>query len=161
MTAEVNEIALDIAALMVPDRAIDTDDVPWVPLTNGVEFKPLRFDFTTGVWINVLRIEPGAVLSRHRHNGGPVLAYCLEGSWHYLEREWVARAGTFVYEPPGDIHTLEAGPEGMTTLFVTDGVLQYFDEDGGIDHEDNVFTRYHAYVTHCAAHGIAVADLIY
>ena len=147
--------------VMVADRAIADVDVPWVPLDDGVDYKPLRFDFTSGVWVNLLRIRPGAQLSRHRHNGGAVLAYCLAGSWRYLERDWVANKGSFVYEPPGDIHTLEAGPEGMTTLFVTDGVLQYFDSDDRVDHEDNVFSRYEGYVRHCRQHGIPLVDLAY
>ena len=146
---------------MLSDRAIADSDIPWVPLTDGVEYKPVRFDFATGVWVNVLRVQPGAVLARHRHNGGAVLAYCLEGSWRYLEREWVATKGSFIYEPPGDVHTLLAGPQGMTTLFVTDGVLQYFDESGQVHHEDNVFTRYQGYVEHCARIGIDPVDLIY
>ncbi len=144
-----------------PDRAIANDQVPWVPLSAGVKYKPLRFDFSMGSWVNLLRTEPGAMLGRHRHNGGPVQAYCLEGSWWYLERTWKAVPGTFVYEPPGDIHTLVAGKEGMTTLFVTDGVLQFFDKDGKIDHEDTVFTRYQGYVRYCAEQGIPVVDLSY
>jgi 2,4'-dihydroxyacetophenone dioxygenase len=147
--------------MVISDRAIAAADVPWVPLSDGAEYKPVRFDFATGVWVNVLRIAPGAGLSRHRHNGGAVLAYCLEGSWRYLEREWVAVPGTFVYEPPGDVHTLEAGPEGMTTLFVTDGVLQYFDESEGVVREDTVFTRYEGYLRHCEANGIPLVDLVY
>ena len=149
------------AVPILPDRAIGAADVPWVPLSDGVAYKPMRFDLATGAWVNVLRIDPGARLGRHRHNGGPVLAYCLEGSWSYVERTWVATPGTFVYEPPGDIHTLVAGPEGMTTVFVTDGVLQFFADDGTIDHEDNVFTRYQGYVEHCAANGLVPLDLVY
>ena len=30
----------------------------------------------------------------------------IKGRWHYLEHDWVAEEGTFVYEPPGEIHTL-------------------------------------------------------
>ncbi len=146
---------------ILPDQAIADADVPWVPLSDGVSYKPMRFDFSSGVWVNLLQIQPGARLGRHRHNGGPVLAYCLKGSWRYLERTWVAVEGSFVYEPPGDIHTLIAGPEGMTTLFVTDGVLQYFDRDDNLDHEDNVFTRYQGYIAHCAHLGIEPLDLVY
>ena len=64
-------------------------------------------------------------------------------------------------EPPGDIHTLMAGPEGMTTLFVTDGVLQFFDADDRLDHEDNVFSRYQGYIDHCRDHGLEPVDLAF
>ncbi len=146
---------------ILPDQAIADASIPWVPLSAGVVYKPLRFDFTTGTWVNVLRIDPGAGLSRHRHNGGPVLAYTLAGSWRYLERTWVAEPGTFVYEPPGDIHTLVSGPDGMTTLFVTDGVLQYFDDNDVLTREDNVFTRYKGYIDYCASNGLEPVDLRY
>ena len=43
----------------------------------------------------------------------------LEGSWYYAEKDWVARAGMMVWEPPGDIHTLMCGEEGTVTLFVS------------------------------------------
>jgi len=146
---------------MLPDRAVGGDQIPWVPLAEGVEYRPLRFNFATGTWVNVLRIEPGAQLRKHRHSGGPVMAYTLEGRWWYLERDWVAEPGTLVWEPPGDIHTLQAGPEGMTTLFVTDGVLQYFGSDGELHHEDTVFTRYQGYVDHCQRYDIEIADLVF
>lgn len=146
---------------MLGDRVVRAEDVPWVPLSEGVHYRPLRFDFATGMWVNVLRIDPGAQLGKHRHSGGPVLAYTIEGRWWYLERSWVAEPGTFVWEPPGDIHTLQTGPEGMTTVFVTDGVLQFFGADGELDHEDTVFTRYQGYVEHCARNGLEVVDLVY
>jgi 2,4'-dihydroxyacetophenone dioxygenase len=152
---------MDPSQPMRPDRAISADAVPWVPLSEGVEYRPLRFDFATGAWANVLRILPGAGLGRHRHHGGAVMAYTIEGSWWYLERDWVAEPGTWVWEPPGDIHTLATGPEGMTTVFVTDGVLQFFGDDDVVDHEDTVFTRYQGYVDHCARLGRDVVDLSY
>jgi 2,4'-dihydroxyacetophenone dioxygenase len=153
---------MDVTQLMRADRAIGADAVPWVPLAPGVEYRPLRFDLSTGTWANVLRVRPGAGLGRHRHHGGPVMGYIIAGRWWYLERDWVATAGTWVWEPPGDIHTLATdADEGMTAVFVTDGVLQFFDADGGLDHEDTVFTRYQGYVDHCERLGIDVVDLVY
>ena len=82
----------------------------------------------------------------------------------------VNRARTFIFTtalPPAvaaAAHAaldLVAGPEGMTTLFVTDGVLQFFDDAGDLDHEDTVFSRYQLYLDHCAAVGREVVDLVY
>jgi hypothetical protein len=78
-----------IEELGLSDRAIHSDELPWVPQGERAWFKPLRFDLTSGRWVN-----------RHRHTGGQVMGYCIEGSWRYLERDWVARSGTLVYEPP-------------------------------------------------------------
>jgi hypothetical protein len=127
-----------ILSMALPDRAIDSDKIPWVPQGDRVWFKPLRFDLVNGRWINLLKVNGGGQVNRHRHSGGQVLGYCIEGSWRYLEREWIARPGTLVYEPPGDIHTLVVdGDEGMLTLFILEGVIQYLDD------EDNIIYQIH------------------
>jgi len=41
----------------------------------------------------------------------PVHGLVLEGSWRYLEHDWVARKGMYVFEPPGEIHTLVVGSD--------------------------------------------------
>jgi hypothetical protein len=41
----------------------------------------------------------------------PVTGYVLRGRWHYLEHDWVAEPGAFLFEPPGETHTL---PDGKT-----------------------------------------------
>src|SRR5579872_4484816 len=124
--------------LGLPDQAIYSDAIPWVPQAERVWFKPLRFDFTTGRWINLLRVTGSGKVSRHRHAGGQVVGYCLEGGWRYLEREWVARPGTLIYEPPGDIHTLVVDEEqdGMVTLFLLEGVVQYLDDADNVVYQD-------------------------
>ena len=95
-----------IEELGLPDQAIQADELPWVPQGENVWFKPLRFDLANGRWVNLLKVTKQGKVNRHRHSGGQVLGFIISGSWHYLERDWVGRPGTFVYEPPGDIHTL-------------------------------------------------------
>ena len=132
-----------ILEMGLPDQAIHADEIPWVPQGDRVWFKPLRFDRAAGRWVNLLKVTGGGRVNRHRHSGGQVLGYCLQGSWHYLERDWVARPGTFVYEPPGDIHTLVVdGTEEMMTLFLLEGVVQYLDDDDNVLYQDDVFTKY-------------------
>ncbi|KIL40496.1 cupin [Gordoniibacillus kamchatkensis] len=148
--------------VQVSDRAIDFDSIPWVPQTDRVWFKPLRFDLARGSWVNVLKVKPGGVVNRHRHSGGQVLAFTVQGSWRYLERDWVAKPGTFVYEPPGDIHTLVVdGEEEMITLFLLEGTVQYLDDDDRLIYQDDVFTKLKRYVEYCEANQIPVIDLKY
>src|SRR5256885_1149081 len=45
--------------------------------------------------------------TRHYHPQ-QVFAYTISGKWGYLEHDWVATAGDFVYEAPGEAHTLVA-----------------------------------------------------
>ncbi len=151
-----------ILALGLPDQAIQGDELPWVPQGDRVWFRPLRFDLATGRWINLLKVTGGGRVNRHRHSGGQVLGYVIQGSWHYLEREWVARPGTLVYEPPGDIHTLIVDDaEDMLTLFVLEGVIQYLDDDDNVIYQDDVFTKLERYLNYCRDQGIEPKDLRY
>jgi hypothetical protein len=63
----------------------------------------------------------------------------IKGSWRYLEHNWVATEGSYVFEPPGEIHTLvvdENVPE-MITFFNIAGAMIYLDEhDHQIGYED-------------------------
>ena len=152
-----------IEEMGLPDMAVHTDELPWVPQGEQVWFKPLRFDLTSGRWINLLKVEGGGKVNRHRHTGGQVMGYCVEGSWHYLEREWVARPGTLVYEPPGDIHTLVVDEEVgyMITLFILEGTVQYIDDDDNLIYQDDVFSKMERYLRFCEEQGIEPIDLRY
>ena len=163
MTTTALQIPDAVLAMGVPDRAVQFDEVPWVPQGERVWFKPLRFDLANGRWINLLRVTGGGRVNRHRHTGGQVLGYCLQGGWHYLEREWVARPGTFVYEPPGDVHTLVVDDDGgeMITLFILEGVVQYLDDEDRVIYQDDVYTKLDRYLTFCRESGIEPVDLRY
>ena len=154
------DITRAVEAMGLPDQAIHGDELPWVPQGERVWFKPLRFDVARGQWINVLKVTGEGRVNRHRHTGGQVLGYCMQGSWRYLERDWVARPGTLIYEPPGDIHTLvvdDAG--GMVTLFVLEGTVQYIDDDDRLIYQDDVFSKLERYLSFCEQEGIEPRDL--
>jgi quercetin dioxygenase-like cupin family protein len=149
-----------IEELGLPDQAIQSDELPWVPQGDNVWFRPLRFDLANGRWINLLKVTKQGKVNRHRHSGGQVLGFVIQGQWHYVERDWVARPGTLIYEPPGDIHTLVVdGEEEMLTLFVLEGVIQYLDDDDNVIYQDDVFTKMDRYLTYCRENGIEAKDL--
>ncbi len=152
-----------IAEMGLPDQAIHSEGLPWVPQGDRVCFKPLRFDLATGRWINLLKVTGSGKVNRHRHTGGQVLGYCIEGSWRYLERDWVAKPGTLVYEPPYDIHTLvvDEGVEQMQTLFILEGTVQYLDEEDNLIYQDDVFSKLERYLKFCEDQGIEPQDLRY
>lgn len=154
----------EIATLLemaLPDRAVDSDRIPWVPQGDRVWYKPLRFDLANGRWVNLLKVAGRGKVNRHRHSS-QVLGWCLEGSWHYPEREWVATPGTFIYEPPGDVHTLVvSSDEEMLTLFLLEGVIQYLDDSDNVISQDDVFTKLDRYLRFCRNQGIEPQDLCY
>ena len=102
----------------------------WVPYIDGVEFLPLWFGTRSQPgFANILRVQPGKRLNPHFHPTG-VFGYTLKGSWRYLEHDWVAIPGTFLWEPPGEAHTLvvpDTATEPMVTYFVSLGGLVYMD----------------------------------
>jgi len=99
--------------------------------------------------MNLLRVRKSSVLSRHRHPQ-PVHGYVIKGQWHYLEHDWEATAGSYVYEPPGETHTLVVpdGVDEMITHFQVNGVMLYVDPYGKIQGYEDVFTK----IDNCRAH---------
>ena len=147
--------------MALPDQAVQSHSIPWVPQGERVWYKPLRFDLANGRWVNLLKVAGQGKVNRHRHSS-QVLGFCMQGSWHYPERDWVARPGTFIYEPPGDVHTLVVdGAEEMITLFLLEGVIQYLDDEENVVSQDDVFTKLDRYLKFCRAQGIEPQDLRY
>jgi 2,4'-dihydroxyacetophenone dioxygenase len=143
--------------LQLPEIVVDTKDMIWVPFDEKTcHFKPVRFDFTTGTWTYLFKIKPNQVLTRHRHTGGNVIGFNLKGQWRYAERDWVAKPGTFIFEPPGDIHTLITEDEEVITLFTLGGSLQYFDEENQIMGQDDIFSVYKKYCDFYLENGLTM-----
>jgi 2,4'-dihydroxyacetophenone dioxygenase len=147
--------------LEVLDEAIASDDIPWVPQEPGRWFKPLHFFTSSGTWINLVKMEPGKQIRRHVHAGGSVHAYVLEGSWRYLEHDWIATPGSYVFEPAGGVHTLEVlGDTTMVTLFIVNGVIQYLDDEGRVVQQDDLQSRRRLYLDYCREQGIEPVALV-
>lgn len=147
----------------VTDEMI-ADETNWVPYIPGVHFIPLWFGTRSQPgFSNVLRVQPGMQLNPHYHPAG-VYGYTLSGSWHYLEHDWVARPGTFLWEPPGEAHTLVVpadAPIPMMTYFVSLGGLVYLDSiDGGrpVAYDDG-FTLFDLAVKHYREIGRDLSEL--
>lgn len=161
----IDEPVIQLAEkFQLPERIVNIEELPWVPFTenHSCHFKPLRFDLNTGTWIYLFKIESNQVLGRHRHTGGAVIGYNIQGKWRYEGRKWVAVPGTFIFEPPGDIHTLITEDEEVVTLFILGGSLQYFDENNQIVGQDDIYTVIKKYRDFCGIHGIEIReDLIY
>jgi 2,4'-dihydroxyacetophenone dioxygenase len=132
-------IQREIAVAALPD-----DERVWVPQAPDVWFRPLLLNTVTGSWCNLLRVRKGGVLSRHIHPSW-VTGYVIRGAWRYLEHDWVASAGSFVYEPPGEIHTLVVDATGeadeMITLFNIHGAMVYLDAAGRQVGYEDVFSK--------------------
>ena len=121
---------------------LDGDERDWVPQSDCVSFRPLILGVSQGMYVNLLRVRKAGILSRHRHSG-LVHAFTLRGRWHYLEHEWVASAGDYAFEPPGETHTLVVPDDvdEMVTLFHVSGGYTYVDPQGAALGYEDVFTK--------------------
>jgi 2,4'-dihydroxyacetophenone dioxygenase len=136
---------VNVSTGVLPEIAIPAepdDQRVWVPQAPNVWFRPLMLNTVTGQWCNLLKVTAAGIVSRHRHPAA-VFGYVIKGKWHYYEHDWVAEAGHFVYEPPGEIHTL-AVPDDcdeMITFFNISGAMIYLDADGVQTGYEDVYTK--------------------
>jgi 2,4'-dihydroxyacetophenone dioxygenase len=136
----------------LPKVATDEDRY-YVPFTETVGSRPLWINVKDNSWSDILRAEQPGLVNRHYHPH-EVFAYTISGKWGYLEHEWVATAGDFVYEPPGEGHTLVSydSDEAMKVFFIVKGPLAWLDESGKVVDLFDV----HDYIAMCRSHYEAV-----
>ena len=117
---------------MVPS-VIPDDERVWVPQAENVWFRPLFLNTVTGGWCNMLRVRRSGVLSRHIHPGA-VFGYVVKGTWRYLEHDWIATEGSYVFEPPGETHTLVVPEDvGRAGTFLARAVMAAIEAAGGVE----------------------------
>ncbi len=139
------------------------DERRWVPYAPGIWFQPCWFNLTSGGFSVVLKALPGAMLGTHYHVG-TVHGYTLRGHWRYLEHDWIARPGTYIYEPAGESHTLvitEDSPEPAVVFFIVEGGLIYTDKsvDGGFQAYEDGFSALELSRKHYREAGLDVGEL--
>lgn len=102
----------------------------------GVSLQLLHADVEAATFAVRIRFAPGVQLPPHHHTG-VVFAYTLAGEWAYLEYpdSPASRPGSYLYEPPGSIHTLKVADhnEGPTdVVFVVTGAMLILDDDHNV-----------------------------
>jgi len=110
------------------------DELPFVALGDGTHLQLMHVDESKGLWVIRTRFEPGVTIQTHRHTG-PVYAFTVAGEWKYREYPEVNRAGSYLFEPAGSVHTLTvpAGQAGRTDAwFAIYGANLNLDADGNV-----------------------------
>ena len=110
--------------------ASSADSRWYVPISDTAFFRPLWISPTQNKWCDILMANRAGLVNRHYHPH-ELFAYTISGKWSYLEHDWVATAGDFVYETPGEGHTLVAheDPDPMRVFFIVKGPLIWLSED--------------------------------
>ena len=139
---------------------VGVEEVPWVPnpLFPGAALRLLQADVARGVYVMAGRLPAGLEVGTHRHTGA-VHMFTLAGAWKYREHEYVNRAGSYLYEPAGSVHTLEVlqgEGAGLTeTLSIVYGETEYLDPQGRVQSVSNAATNLATYYEACEQAGLA------
>ena len=130
-------------------QAATDDERYYAPLSDTVGTRPLWISPGQNRWCDVLMCRGAGMVNRHYHPQ-QVFAYTISGRWGYLEHDWVATAGDWIYEAPGEAHTLVAyeSPEPMRVTFNVTGPLIWLDENGQPEGHFDVFD----YIELCKNH---------
>lgn len=109
------------------------DELPWQPVRPGYDLKLLRgSDSDDDPRVLLLRLEPGQVITRHRH-AGEVHAVNLVGSRKLLDTGEVIGPGGYVYEPPGNEDSwMAVGGVPLVVLVIVQGAIESLDDHGRV-----------------------------
>jgi 2,4'-dihydroxyacetophenone dioxygenase len=134
--------------MYTPGIATD-DERYYVPFSETVGSRPVWISVSQNSWCDVLYAKSAGLVNRHYHPH-EVFAYTISGKWGYLEHDWIATAGDFVYETPGEAHTLVAyeSDEPMKVHFKVKGPLIWLDENG----DPEGYFDVHDYIELCKEH---------
>ena len=129
------------------------NDLPFADIGGGNKMKVIQV-----IEKEVLRIienifMKGFEVQPHRHTG-PVWGYTVSGGWKYKEYDYVNRAGSFLYEPAGSVHTLQCIEDNTQVWFHMYGVNLNLDADGNVQSVSDGAGSLRAYYAMCEAQGI-------
>ena len=110
---------------------LGADDLPFIDIGDGSQLKVLQVKSGEGLWIIENIFQAGYEVNKHRHTG-PVWGYTVSGAWRYKEHDYVNRAGSFLYEPAGSVHTLQCIEDNTRVWF------QMYGSNINLDADDNI-----------------------
>ena len=141
---------------------VDAESYPWIPFTpysDKVFLKVLKCEPVSGTFVTLLKAPADIALPKHHHRG-TVMVYTIQGQWRYMEHDWVAQPGSFVYETAASTHTPEGhGEDDVITLNVQVGDSIYLDKNGGVMAIENWKTMLDRYLDYCRSRGIEPVDV--
>jgi 2,4'-dihydroxyacetophenone dioxygenase len=132
---------------------IGADELPFVDIGDGSTLKVIQVKEAEGLWIVENVFQAAYEVQRHKHTG-PVYAYTTSGAWKYKEYDYVNRAGSFLYEPAGSVHTLQVLEDDTHVWFQMYGANLNLDADGNVDSVVDGALTLAAYCMLCEAEGL-------
>jgi quercetin dioxygenase-like cupin family protein len=138
---------------------VGADDLPWVDIGEGSKMKVIQVKEREGLWIVENIFQAGYAVQKHRHTG-PVWGYTVSGAWKYKEYDYVNRAGSFLYEPAGSVHTLQCIEDNTQVWFHMYGANLNLDADGNVESVLDGATTLEAYYMLIEAQGLPRPDVL-
>lgn len=132
---------------------VGADQLPWAEIGNGNKLKVVQVKEREGLWIVQNIFQAGFVVQTHRHTG-PVWGYTISGAWKYQEYDYVNRAGSFLYEPAGSVHTLQCIEDDTLVWFHMYGANLNLDAAGNVESVTDGAGTLAAYYALCEAQGL-------
>ena len=129
------------------------DDIPFIDIGEGNLLRVLQVKTGEGLWIIENIFQAGYEVETHKHTG-PVYGYTTSGAWKYKEYEYVNRAGSFLYEPAGSMHTLQCLEDNTRVWFQMYGSNINLDTDGNITSVVDGPLTLAFYLAMCEANGL-------
>lgn len=133
-------------------HALPTETVPWVPLRPGLSMRPLHFE-ADGYALQ-LKLEPGTVITPHRHTG-ITHALNLEGYREIIGSGEIIGPGDFIFEPVGNVDSWRCHGDGPCVIQLSlTGRVEYLDDSGAIVSHSDSETARDAYLDYCRSEDI-------
>jgi hypothetical protein len=148
---------IDTSPLQAIAQHVGEDEVPWVenPSHPGAFFRLLQADVARGLYVMAGRLRGELEVGTHRHTGA-VHMFTLSGAWKYHEHAFVNRAGSYLYEPAGSVHTFYVPPGDTVTetLTIVHGTTEYLGPDGELLHTSDAASSLRTYYEGCERAGV-------
>ncbi|MHA7651613.1 2,4'-dihydroxyacetophenone dioxygenase family protein [Mycobacterium sp. ML4] len=142
-----------------PAVHIGAGELPFVDVGDGSLLKVLHVRAAEGLWIVENVFRAGYEVQRHKHTG-PVYAYTTSGAWRYREYSYVNRAGSYLYEPAGSVHTLQVLEDDTHVWFQIYGANLNLDADGNVESVYDGSSTLSNYLALCEAAGLPRPDVL-
>jgi 2,4'-dihydroxyacetophenone dioxygenase len=146
-------------------KIAEGDERLWVPIgrpqVEDVFSKPVWISPTLNMWADVLMAKKPCIVNRHYHPK-PIWAYTISGKWAYLEHDWTATAGDFIFETPGESHTLVTEhPDGVKLFGWMEGPIEFYDENAVLVETADVWWMMNHYESYCREQNIPINPKLY
>ncbi|PLR39671.1 hypothetical protein CYR55_07310 [Chimaeribacter californicus] len=163
---EARPLKNPVSAVLPESLHIDTINRPFARSfgVEGVNLQLLQADVEGGTFAVRIRFAPGVQLPPHHHTG-VVYAFTLSGEWEYIEYPDSPKnvAGSYLYEPPGSIHTLRVAAhneEETDVVFIITGAMLILDEAGHVIQVLDAASHIHDWAAALKQQGDKVPEII-